>query len=421
MTTLYWEGRADTVAQVATAEFGTYDATTTRTITIGGVAVDKLDTGGTLTAALSAFATTLNASTHPYFAAITWTSSATKITGTADTAGVPFVFVGSVTGGTGTLVDGYTVTTASAGPNDWSTAANWDTGAIPVNSDDVIIQDSDVNIMWGLDQNGVSLTSLTIKKTFTGKIGLDYTQFATSADGETFSATEKPEYRQGYLKIISTTVNIGEHFGPSSPAGSGRIRLDLHTTASTCTIHGSAGSPTDTGRGAVQVLANNSSTDIFVRNCPGGLDVAMGVPGETSTVRKVSVGSDAGASPVRIGKGTTITTYEQFSGTGSLNAAATVTTVTCDGGELTTEGSYVVTTGNSNGGTIYANHISGTVSFTTLNISGGTVNARRSTQARTWTTVNFKDGTLEADSTVLTITALNEGDSGIYSMSISRL
>ena len=114
-------------AQTAHATFGTYDAATTRSITIAvptradgttAVTVAANDSGGTLTAALAALAVLLNASTDPAFAAITWTSSATQIIATNDLNGFPMVFSASVSGGTGTLAADYAVDTSSAGPGD---------------------------------------------------------------------------------------------------------------------------------------------------------------------------------------------------------------------------------------------------------------------------------------------------------------
>jgi len=192
-----WEGRADAVAQIATGSIDTVDGTpanNTFVVTIGGITVSEVgDTDVATTAA--AFVVTLNASTHPYFAAITWANpSAGTITGTADTAGVPFIAALTVTGGgTGTVTD-FAGTTVSSGPNDWSTAINWSLGTVPVNGDDVFLRKSDVNISWGIDQNAVTLDSLIIEKTYTGKIGLRRTEFATTSDAETHSTTENPVY-----------------------------------------------------------------------------------------------------------------------------------------------------------------------------------------------------------------------------------
>jgi hypothetical protein len=417
---IYWNGTATAVVQVATTTFATYDVTTTRIVTIGGVAVSAADSGGTLTAALSAFATVLNASTHVYFAAITWTSSATQIIGTADTAGVPFTFAGSVSGGTGTLADAYTVTTASAGPNDWSTATNWSGLAVPVSTDDVIIKDNSVNICWGFAQSAVTLTSLRIEKTYTGKLGLNRIVFAQSSDASTTTSTAATEYRSTYLNIKATTVKIGEHFGAGSPAGSGRIMLDLDSTASTVDVLGTAQASSETGRPAVRLKANSASTLVFVRSAPGGVGIAVDTPGETSTVGTVSVSDPSTASVVHVGLGTTITTFTQIGGSNVLQAAATVTTCTVSGGELTTEGTHATTTVNLHGGSLTSNS---TGTITTFNLNGGTADFQESNRARTVTTMNLnstagKGGTLKADGSVLTITTLNDA-SGKYTIAVS--
>jgi hypothetical protein len=178
MATLYWRGDATAVAGVETGSVDTVSGTpsdSTYTVTIGGVAIDEVGDTDVATTATNLRAT-LNASTHPYFAAITWSGSAGDIIGTADTAGVPFIAALTVAGGTGTVTD-FVETTASAGPSDWSTGENWvnaatgATGTIPASADDVVIENSTNSIVYGLDQNAVALDSLEIRLSFTGKIG----------------------------------------------------------------------------------------------------------------------------------------------------------------------------------------------------------------------------------------------------------
>lgn len=403
MATIYWKGTATAVAQVATTTFATYDTSTTRIVTIGGVAVSAADSGGTLTAALTAFAVVLNASTHPYFAAITWTSNATQIIGTADTAGVPFTFAGSVSGGTGTLADAYTVTTASAGPNDWSTATNWSGGAVPVNSDIVILKDSEISICWGFAQSAVTLDELRIEKSYTGRIGLNRTVFAQSSDGSTTTTASALEYRSTYLAISYTLLKIGENNSPGNPTGSSRIMLDSGSNAATVEIHGSNVS-SEEGRPAIRLKANSSSTDIFVRSAPGGVGIAIDTPGETSTIRKISVSDTGSTTRVFVGPGTTVTTWEQQGGDNILSQeVAGLTTVTVNGGVLVIEGdaSGTITTMNANGGTVYPNCM-GTIG--TLVLNGGTVDMLGSRRARTITTFTPTRGTYRADGNIVTIT-----------------
>lgn len=368
--------------------------TTTRKITIGDQVISAADSGGTLTTALTALAVLLNASTHPYFSAITWSSSATQIIGTADVAGCPFVFTASVTGGTGTCSNPYTVATASAGPNDWSTALNWSDGAVPVNSDTVIIKDISTPICWGLAQSAVLLTALKIEKSYTGKIGLDPTVFATTASGGTTVSTAM-EYRGTYLAISATSLKIGENLSSASPNGSQRIKIDLGANASTVEIFGSASAASEVGRPAVRLLAAHASTDIFVRSCPGGFGLAVDVPGETSTVRKVSIEDTSTTTQAFIGVGVTITTFEQLGGNNVLQAAGTITTVTVMGGTLRIEGDFTITTFNQYGGTVNDNHTkTGGNCVTTFNLFDGALDYRGSRIARTVATLAITRGSV---------------------------
>ncbi len=407
MATTFWFGNAPAVAQVAAATFATYDATTTRTITIGGVAVSAVDSGGNLTAALAAFAVVLNAGlvsgvAHPYFKAITWTSNATQIIGTATTAGVPFVFAGSVSGGTGTVSNAYAVSTASAGPNDWSTAANWSGGAVPVNGDIVYLTNSAVHIAYGLAQSAVTLAELHSDQTFTGRVGLDYTNFATSVDALTVSTTVRPEYRTTFLQISATLWIHGDSLGISAPSGSARFCIDLGANASTANIINTASSSADSGRPCVRILCNHASTVINVRSGTGGVGIAAEKPSDTSTLPTINCTDTSGQTKIITGYGINLTTFNTTGGNHILKSNNAITTVTCNGGTLRTEGTGATTTLNVNSGTVTAN---ATGTITTVNCNGGQLTGFGSSNARTWTTVTMKPGaTLSYDPTVVTLT-----------------
>ena len=247
MATKYWLGIADAVAQVDTGSIDSVDGTpanNTFIVTIGGVAISAVGDTDVATTA-TALRASLNASLHPYFAGITWSGTAGDIIGTADTAGVPFVAALTETGaGTGAVTD-FAATTASAGPNDWSTADNWSDGAVPGNADIIYVRENAINICWGLDQSAVNGVSIYPEKTFTGKIGLDRSGFATTSDGETLGAT-KPEYRQTYLKIDYDDLEIGKHTGQGTATGSDRIKVDnTNAGASTTTILATANTPSE--------------------------------------------------------------------------------------------------------------------------------------------------------------------------------
>lgn len=421
MATKYWEGKADAVAQVGDFKITAYDPATTYKVTIGDIVVSTVGTGGTIATTITALLALLQASGHPYFDTITWSSpAADTIRGTADTAGVPFVATFTKTGGAGT-VNAYAPVTVSSGPNDWSTATNWSDNLVPVNNDTVILQDNDVDILWGLDQSLVHLTKFIQRQSYTGRIGLDYSQFATS----NASSEDVYEYRTVYLTFayLVSGVELGETIGTSAPAGSPRVMLDVGITDSTAPIvvFNTASLGTDANRPAVRFKANQVSCNFFIRNAPGGVGIATEIPGETSVIGKVS-STCPGSSTIQIGSGVTITTgFEQTGGNSVVRAAATVPTIRCMGGTLTTEGDFTATLMIADGGTIYANHskTAGSAITRAFAKNGGTIDGTGSNATRTWDKLFIQppSGKGIYDALYTTVTTLGTGDysEGAYS------
>jgi len=417
-----WIGTATAIKQISTVQVTADDNTTTYKMTIGDKVVSVLGTGTGVNDTATALKDALVASTNGYFkaAVIVWTVATDTVTGTAAIAGIPFTVTSSVSGGAGTI-GAVAESTAPTGPNHWDEPTNWDTGVAPVTGDTVTVQDNSINILFGLDQNAVDLAKLAIAKSYTGKIGLDYRVFTTSGVPATDST--EIEYRDIYLKIGSTIVDIGKDFSTGDPAGSARILLDLDTTVSTVSIFGTASTASEVGRPAIRLKGVNSSNDLFVRSAPGGVGIAIDKPNEVSTFRKVSISDTSSGSKVEIGSGTTLTTFEQNGGINVLQllASGTLTTLTMEGGTLTTEGDWGITTANVNFGTLLANHDdTGGDSIDTLNIdNGGIIDGQGSNAKRTWGIVNLKrGGSIAADSNFVTITTLNE-PSGPYVLNAS--
>lgn len=338
MATLRWRGDIPAVAQVDTVEITGYDTATTYKLTINGKVVSVIGQGGTTTTTAAALVTAWNDSVIPEFAEITASSASNVITLTADTKGVPNTVTSSVTGGTGTI-GAVTSSTAVTGPNFWNKAANWSTGATPVAGDDVYI-DSGESILYGLSNAGATLTSLNIAQTFTGTIGLPY----INEDG----TTDYIEYRDTYLAIDATTVNIGYGVGN----GSGRIKLNQGTIQTTWNIFNS-GNTEDVGLGAIILKGTHASNALNV--VKGDLDAAP-FAGETATILTLNVGyldNQAGDSDVYLSSGVTLT-----------NA-----TIKVSGGRLETN-SALGGTGTlvQTGGTVVLN---GTGTQTGLSIRGG--------------------------------------------------
>ena len=411
MATVYWIGGATAVAQVWSGTITGYDVATTYTVTIGDQTISTVGTGGTANATAVALVALLNAtSAHPYFSTITWTAPGSGVVrGTADTAGVPFTSALTVAGGTGT-VDDFAVTTANVGPCDISVTSNWSGGAIPAGNDTAILKDSSVSLLYGLNQSGVALDNLWIHQSFTGKIGLPKFKFATDATGSTFNATVE-EYRSDFLQYEVTQADgrleIGQNLSQGSPAGSGRIKIDLGSNPGTVVIHNTAAQSADSGLPCVRLKANDAATIIYIRKAPGGVGIGTDTPGETATVARVSVEDVSTSSRVFVGRGVTMTTFEQSGGVNLIEGSAgTVTTVEVNGGQLTIDGAFTITALNINAGTVVSTN---TTTITAATLRGGVLDMQRSNIARTITTLNhYPNSVFKTDSDVITVTTYNE-------------
>src|SRR3990167_6807992 len=251
MATPRWVGNARPVGDVWTlTPGGTIEAGDIFIVTINSKSVSVVATNtpvaitcDDLVAALIA----LGSDDYPEFAEYTFADATTAVTVTANTTGIPGTITVSTTETGGGAADLQTFvathTTTGTGPNDWGNTANWSTGAIPVSTDDVTIENSDVDVLYGIDVNAVELTSLTILNTFTGKIGLP----RRNANGYF-------EYRETYLKVSATTLNIGQ--GPGN--GSGRLKINVGSVACTCSIFGS-GRPAEQGIESILFVGTSAS------------------------------------------------------------------------------------------------------------------------------------------------------------------
>lgn len=409
MSSKYWRPQATAVSQVTTIAITAYDVATTYKVTIGGVVVSVIGQGGTTTTTAAALATAINNSTHPYFAALTAANNSSATVTITGVAGLPFTATSSVSGGTGTI-GAATEATAPTGPYHWDNATNWSDGAVPVDSDDVVIANSSVSILYGLAQSSVALASLRIEKSFTGMIGLNRLAVATVAAG-TSTDSSAPEYRDCYLAIGAGVLEIGANWSQDTQTGSGRILINLGTDQSQVVVFGTSQASTDSGRPCVRLLANNSSTTVEVRSAAGGVGIASDVPGETSTIGTLSVSDTTSTSRVKITGGVTITNWNQTGGVNTIIGAgnATIAAVKVDAGTLTVEGNVILTALTVNGGTCNLNNWKTTAGsiIGTLNINGGRVATTGASVEQEITTVNIdKAGQVDFDSGMLTLTTI---------------
>lgn len=367
---LYWQGGAPSVSQITTVTPASVTTADVYSLFINGILIASYTAPGTTSVALACagLVSSWQASTSPYASGIVATTDNTKVYLTGN-PGVPFTVTKTNTG-TGTIT--LATPTSSSGPNDWSVAANWSTGAVPSNSDDVFISNNSIPIFWGLNQSGVTLSSLNIDLSYMGLIGLNYAVFQQTALQQNNTVQE---YRPVKLAIGATNVNIGGYYGVGQTSGPNRINLDLGTVASTVVVSNTSTTIYDSGRNPVRIKCNNSSTNVFVNK--GWVSIAGDIPGESSTLSSFN---NAGGTCL-ITVNTTLTTLNASAGTTTISCGMTTLNVS-GSASVTTLGSGAITTANVYGGNAILNSI-GTI--TTLNPQGGSIDFSQSIQARTIT------------------------------------
>ena len=372
-------GHAEAVAQVQRATMsGTWANNDTATVTINGKDVTYTNSTGAnnYNTILTGFAAALNASTYQEFAEITWANSSnTDIQGTSDTLGTPFVATNSeVTAGNGALGD-FAATTNNEGPNSARSLDNWSTGALPTASDDVVFEDSDVDCLYDLETlAAVQPLTLTIKQSYTGKIGLPQ----TNED----ATTEYQEYRTRYLQMGPVVATIGEGDGD----GSGRIMLDSVANDTAWTVY-NKGQRVQTGVPCVLLKSTNASSALTV--IEGDVGVAY-FEGETSNLTGgCKVG---GSATVELGSGVTLGDIDQSGGNIIVRSNSTTTDIY--GGTLTIYEAATATTVNVYGGAKVFDYSTGT--FTTLNLVGE-YNHSGSMAAKTITNASLYRGAVYRD------------------------
>lgn len=420
-------GAAQAVAKVYTITVGGTLAGETFNIMVNGkVIASHTDTDTVIATTVAALVAAWEASTHPWASDPGATDASPDVVLTAATVGVDFVVTINTPGGSATfsLVE----TTANAGPNDarsgdnWMDAATGVIGTVPTAADDVEIGQNAPNISFGLDLSADIFASFIYHATWTGKIGLDYDTFATTADGDTTVPTA-PEYRGTHMILkVDGPVILGKHQAGNTPTGSSRINLDFSDQATQIDVQFCAATSSEPGRPSVRLKANNASTDVYVRDTVlgAGCGIAMDSPGETALLGNIY--NQGGV--MYVGPGVTYTLFEQYGAAASeIDSAATIPTINAFGtGTLVTEGDYTITAlnidGPTGGPTVYANNIkTAGDAITTAIVDAGTLDGTQSSIPRNWNSVTYRDGaTLVYDDSAVAVATLDKkGGSGSYS------
>lgn len=343
--TTYWAPNQTSIAQVETYTFtapngagNTYTATINgKSVTYSANATDGLTAAAAATGLFNLLNVTTNIS--PEFTEITWTNpSSGQLVATATVPGTPFanITINGVAGqglvmstGNG-LANGITTahTTANASPSDVNDPQNWlrtnlsntppsQTRAIPVNGDDVLVNNTSVPMLWNLDRlSAVQFNTYRRDQSFTGTIGLPENNPLGYVEWRaTYFTFVGPQgsVPSGGLQIV-LGFNTGNGSGPT------RERYNLQSQKYTLNAIG-AGSPAD--EWGIRILGVHTDNAITAKN---GVSVGVAMlANETAQLNSVTVDG----ATVGIGKGVTWTTaisggtsaLTAFGGTLILNAA----------------------------------------------------------------------------------------------------
>lgn len=396
----HWLGTAANIKQVETFTVtGSWATGDTGTVTINGndvtITVGATDTAttdvatalkeainqttaldGTIATGTTDATSNIGGQTIPEFKEVTATVSASTVTLTGNTAGKPFTISLSETTATTGSLGSPTTSTAATGQHHWDNADNWSTGAVPVNSDDVVIDGRAVaSIKYGLNQSAVTLTSLTIKSTFQSPLYIGLPE-VNSDSSSTYS-----EYRETYLRISATNVYIGEGSGTMS----GRVKLDLGTAASTVLVY-RTGTTAETGVPALLIKGSNASNNLYISsgNSNVGLCFFDGETAQFPTVESNGV--------CVIGDSATLTNVDVNGGVTTLYSATTTLDV-IEGRAVIHEGAHGTLNVYGNAEADYRS--TGTV--TTCEVSGH-LNCANDPRGRTITNVlTLKKGSKVSD------------------------
>ncbi len=203
-------------------------------------------------------------------------------------------------------------------PGDANVAANYSPAAVPVNGDDLYIQNTSQGISASLSAlSAVTLANLFINSAFTGQIG------SASAD----------------FQISFTNGRIGDASGSATGgAGSNRIRLDAGSNPFTLTVLATGNNSADTGLEPLRIKGSNAANQLLVLG--GRVGFATSLPSDTGTLASFSV---SGSGTLNLGSGTTWTAgYQTGSSTVTINSGGS--TFTQESGTATLQGSGVVAT-----------------------------------------------------------------------------
>ena len=308
-----WIGDAQAVAQTSAVTIaGTPVAGQTFSVSVGlKVAVYTAVAGDTTSLVAAGLQVLLASSTTAEIREVAWTVSGSVVAGKSPVAGRPFSISATTAGGTGTIAAATSI--ASAGPNHWDSPANWSTGAAPISTDDIVVANSAVSILYNLPTGTPTFASLLLRN-YSGSIGL-------------------PDINvSGYREYRNTTL-FGRYSGSGNLATIGEgvssalIRLDFAASVANVRVLSTGATSSAQAVSVPALLLSGCTTTSTLSVVRGSVGVAAN-PGQVATLASIRLGQDSSPTTdvaVAMGDGAVVASVVQSGGT--VRSHATVATL----------------------------------------------------------------------------------------------
>ena len=240
--------------------------------------------------------------------------------------------------GSGTQTFTSSHATTGTGPNYGNNAANWSQGSVPTSTHTLVLENSDVSILYGIDD--MEFAGIEQRASYTGHIGLPRWT-------GTYYEYRNTEFTAGSGAASTLNINIGLGDG----AGSGLMRHNFGGKTVNLNIHHTADS--DDGEVPAITFRNGTVTAAVYRGTAG----AGYFKGETVTVASPLIGyrdsQDTDATLI-IGESATVTGTIKKTG-GTLYLQCDADALVDVAGESYIEGDAELKSLKSSGATIYHN------------------------------------------------------------------
>ncbi len=246
----------------------------------------------------------------------------------------------------------------------FTTAANWSGGSVPSATDSIRFVANYSNAIAAHDFSGTTLADVVVEKGYAAIMGS----------------------KTGNLKLTCTFFEF---------SGTGVSYIDLAASSIAPRVVATASTP---GAGLYALyLIGSALTTLSVEAGSVGVAAVHGTTATVATIRQR--GGD-----LRVGEGTTLTTYSGYGGTATI--LANMTNANLYGAAVQTGEQATITTLTVESGVLVANS-SGTI--TTATINGGELDLADSGGARTVTTLQVNPGgSISYDPAAVTLSTISE-------------